>query len=100
MKIKFRRSGGHLPLELSASVATDQLPAADASELEWLVASAGLREMQTGAPGALPDAYMYRLSTTFDDGSQHEVELSEVTVPPRLRPLIRWLTSRATADAI
>jgi hypothetical protein len=98
MKIEFERSGGQLPVALAAHVNTDQLPANDADAVRKLMASARLNELIGSTPHPMADAHTYRLAVTTDEGERFDVELTEASVPSRLRPLLRWLADRATPE--
>jgi len=100
MQLEFERSGGHLPLVLQATVDSDQLSRDDAAELEKLLQQANLESVTDSNPRANPDGMTYRISVTTGAGSRHELNLSETQVPPSLRPLLKWLTKRATAQGI
>jgi hypothetical protein len=100
MKIDFERSGGQLPVVLSAHVNTDQLSPSDADAVRQLTASARMDELKDSSPNPMPDVYTYRLVLTTDKGERREVELTETSIPSRLRPLLRWLTEIATPEPL
>lgn len=100
MRIRFERAGGFAPsaMKLSYTLDSDELTDEEVSELQNLIRSADFANV-AGHPGGggrpRPDAFYYRLSINDADGD-HTVEASDTDMPGSLRPLITWLTKRAT----
>lgn len=96
MLIEFERSGGHLPVTFKARVNSDLLSAQEATELSKLVADADMPERELSKPRDAPDSFDYMISIIDGKGRRLEVRLAEAQVSPRMRPLIAWLSKRAT----
>jgi hypothetical protein len=84
----------------TATVQEDALSPDEARELAGLVAAAdlpaGASEQGERAMTASPDAFHYRLTVEVG-GRKYSLQLSDTDMPARLRPLINWLTKRASA---
>jgi hypothetical protein len=99
MQIHFERAGGFVPSAMKRSyvINSDNLSAEDADELQKLIAQADIASlagrMRASAPR--PDVLYYRLIIDDTDGSR-TVTASDADMPATLRPLIDWLTERAT----
>ena len=101
MRIHFERTGGFAgpAMKRAVTVDADQLPAEEAAELRTLLTAADLsalaRPAATAEQKARPDAFHYRLTIEVA-GKQHTLDVSDTTMPPVLRPLVKWLTARAS----
>ncbi len=101
MRIQFDRAGGLAApaMRQSYTVESANLPADEANELKALVESAGIAELAStkGAAGApdRPDMFRYRI-TVENDGKRHTAVFSDADMPAAIRPLISWLTRRAS----
>jgi hypothetical protein len=101
MRIHFERTGGLAgpAARRSCTVDADSLPEGEAKEFHDLVREANVPALAGHSPAegepARPDAFRYRL-TLEDGGRQHALEVGESAMPATLRPLIKWLTKRAT----
>jgi hypothetical protein len=88
------RSGGLAGLRVRAAVDTDQEP--DAGWYAEQLAALDLPALAAQGPGEPgPDRYHYALSVQADDGSSHQLEFGEATLPDALRPLVERLEQRA-----
>lgn len=93
MRIIFERSGGFAGRRVQTRIDTSNLTAAQASQLQRLVAESGF----FGLPGRLqsaepkPDRFQYSLTVETGEGS-HTVQASEEAVPQGMRPLLDWLS--------
>jgi hypothetical protein len=91
MRLILSRSGGvagmvRRPLEID----TSSLPAAEASRIRNLVASAGFFELPDDLDGGQgsPDAFGYELTVVDDDGTEHAVSFAMHGAPTALRDLV------------
>lgn len=102
MQIDFASSGGVTNQDLSYRADTNTLPEEQARELERLVESSGVFDLQQGEtnPGAdigRADMISYRL--TLSEGSrQATLWLNDVTTPTSLRPLLELLQRLALEE--
>jgi len=103
MRVIFETSGGvaYFPgLARPVVIEQDQLPEADARQLNDLVSAARFfdRPAQVGGQGA-PGAADYRQYTiTIDQGEQHHtLNITEPVEDPDLRQLVRFLEAQAKA---
>jgi hypothetical protein len=96
MRIQFERSGGLAGMRLAVTVDSAALPPDEARDLQQMVQAARLLELPPvlTAAKAGADQFCYRLAVE-DGGGQHAVEACEAAVPEGLRPLIRYLTTKA-----
>jgi hypothetical protein len=102
LRISFERTGGigGPAARRAYAVDADTLPADEAKELRDLVQAAdfsalGARPTGEGASPARPDAYHYRLAVE-GGGQRHTITVSDTDMPTALRPLVKWLTKRAS----
>ncbi len=101
MRIEFRRGGGFAApaMQLAVTLDTCSLPAEEAEELRSLLRSADLPSIAASRPAAgaqpRPDMFHYRVVLNPGEG-EHALELSDADMPPSVRPLIEWLSKRAT----
>jgi hypothetical protein len=103
LRIHFQRTGGFAgpATARSYTVDADDLPTAEAAELRDLlqgidVASPAAQTSGRAGP-AQPDEFRYRLVIDHGDRSQ-TIEASDTAMPAGLRPLVKWLTRRASAS--
>lgn len=96
MKIYFERSGGFAGLRMTASLDTGLMSDEDAQHIEELVASSDFFALPDvfSLPEKGADYFQYKL-TIESKGKKHTVEVSEISLPEGLRPLIKKLTEKA-----
>jgi hypothetical protein len=101
MRVDFQRTGGAFgpPQRRSYTVDTADLAPDEAQALTALVQASGILAAgeDAAAPRAVPGRYTYRI-TVEQDGQRHCVRVSEVDLTDTLRPLVDWLSQRATAS--
>jgi hypothetical protein len=98
MKIQFTRSGGYAApaMKQSVTVDTDDLPEAEANELESLVNQADLPALSgQPKPQPQPDEFHYKISVEAE-GQNQSVGVSDSNMPETLGPLVDWLSKKAT----
>jgi hypothetical protein len=91
MIIDFECSGGYANLRLRYRANVEELPPAVAAELSQLVEKTDIMNLKAAelapkSPGP-PDAMHYRV-TISQGGMVQSVEMSDITAPPALRPLL------------
>ncbi|HEY9526456.1 MAG TPA: protealysin inhibitor emfourin [Anaerolineales bacterium] len=99
MQIDFSSSGGFANQQLTYQADTNTLPEDQVRELERLVESSGVFDMQnddlnTGAAIGRADVISYRL-TISDGPRQATLWMNDMTVPATLRPLLAHLRTLA-----
>ena len=88
------RSGGLLPTgNLDITVSTS-----DAAELAGYVDRAGVEELAARSPMRSRGADMYSYELLVQRGEQHYRIEVDGALPEEMRPLVRWLEQRATAE--
>ena len=102
MQIDFASSGSPDNEELSYSVDTNNLPEAQAQELERLVETSGAFDLEQDqllheAAAGSGDVTAYRL-TLSDSTRQTTLWFNDVTAPTSLRPLLEELRRLAMSD--
>jgi hypothetical protein len=99
MRVQFKIDGGFVYLPARSepvTVDTDELPEAEAAELERLVDAAGFSELPETSPhtrGA-PDGFRYTISVTRR-GHTHTVQLTDPIEDPDLQALVKYLEAKA-----
>jgi len=93
MRIHFERSGGFMGMRIAGTVDTDSLPTEDALDLRQMVDAARFFDLPASFPASATgaDQFQYKL-VVEDEERQHTVEMTDVTSPDELRPLLRRLT--------
>ena len=95
MEIHIVRTGGFGGMRREARVETGALPRGEREPLEGLVKDAGFFALPGRFPKPARGADYFTYSITVDDGErQHTVEVSERSLPPALKPLVRELSKR------
>ena len=98
MIIDFECSGGYANLRLRYRMNTDELPPEVAADLRQLVERTGIMglkaaELAPKSPGP-PDVMQYRIIIS-QAGALQSLEMSDITAPPALRPLLARLQELA-----
>jgi hypothetical protein len=96
MRIDFERSGGLAGISLTLTLDTQQLPSAEAANLESMIQDSGFFGLpgQTHAGPAGADRFEYRLAVSAP-GHTHSIVMNEADVPGPLMPLLQHLTDLA-----
>lgn len=104
MQIDFASSGGFVNLELDYRADTDSLPEEQARDLERLVESSGVLDLEQDdlppipkAAAGPPDVISYRLAAS-DGTRQTTLWMNDVTAPASLRPLLAYLRKLAIEE--
>ncbi len=94
--MRFERSGGFANIRLTKTLDTASMTKEEAQELARLVEEADFFD-QSSAPGAVrgADRFQYAVTVESEDG-RHSVRIGEEAVPEKLRPLLDYLTDKAT----
>jgi hypothetical protein len=102
MKIYFEESGGLTGIDNSISINSDSLDPQEASELQRLVDNAkffGLpSEPATPLRGA--DYLEYKITIETNDNKEHSIRITDLTMPPNIGPLIRFLRRKAVKEGM
>jgi hypothetical protein len=97
VRVNLRRTGGFAGRELHSRLDTDELPPAEAAEVDALVASldaAALTDAAGATPARMPDAMRYELD--IEGTERHwRLVLVEPDIPPQARPLLNRLVAAA-----
>ncbi len=96
MRIEFERSGGVGGLMLQLKLDTANLPETEASELQQMVNQSGFFSFPergfASTTGA--DQFNYRLTVEMDE-RRHTVEVTDISAPATLQPLLQRLARMA-----
>ncbi|TSA05263.1 MAG: hypothetical protein D4R81_00490 [Nitrospiraceae bacterium] len=96
MKIQFERTGGVAGLRLIATVHSDALAPEEARKVQAMVQEARFFDLPSTLSHAQPGADRFQYTVTVEiKGRRHTVEIADGAAPPRLRPLLDWLTAKA-----
>lgn len=101
MFIEFECSGGYANLRLRYRANMEELPPEVAADLRQLVERTGIMglnaaEFAPKSPGP-PDVLRYRI-TISQAGTVQSLDMSDITAPPALRPLLARLQELAVAQ--
>ena len=98
MRIDFERTGGFAGIRVAITVDVDALPNPDAAALRKLVTDADFFNLtETRAGKAIPDGFQYSI-TIERDGQQRTVQVTDASIPDKLRPLVDDLSLRARSQ--
>jgi hypothetical protein len=96
MTIQFERTGGFAGLRLTATVHSDALAPEEARKVQAMVQEARFFELPPTLSQAQPGADRFQYAVTVDTKERrHAVKIADGAAPPRLRPLLDWLTAKA-----
>jgi hypothetical protein len=100
MKIYFEQSGGLAGIDNSVSINSDSLDAQEASELQRLVDNAKFFDLpsEPAAPLRGADYLEYKITIETNDNKKHSIKTTDLTVPPNVAPLIRYLRRKAVRE--
>ena len=94
MKVSYEESGGFANLTRGCVLDTDQLPPAEAAQLESLVETGQVPQSLAARSPRARDAMQYDL-TIERAGKSHTISVDDLTLPPKLRPLVQFLQKHA-----
>lgn len=98
MKISFERTGGFAGMSVAITVEVDSLPEPDAAALRKLVKDADFFNLVETRPGrAISDGFQYTITVEGDD-QQRSLQVTDTSVPDKLRPLLDYLSLRARSQ--
>jgi Emfourin len=100
LHIQFERSGGFGGSAARRTCTFDaaDLPAAEAEEIRVLLQTADLDQLAVPASSSQsprPDEFHYRI-VVEREGRRYQFDVSDGKMPASLRPLVKWLTRRAS----
>ena len=96
MKIYFERSGGFAGMRMTASLDTASLDLDKANKLEDIVRNSSFFTLapKTVRPQMGADYFRYKITIETQD-KKHTVEVTDMMIPPSLKPLIDILVDSA-----
>lgn len=99
MHIEFVRSGGFAGIRLAGSFDTQQLLPEQAATLDKLIEDSGFFSLpaQIRQSSPTPDRFQYQVVLSSAEKT-HSIMVDESVIPDRLRPLLDYLTTLATAS--
>jgi hypothetical protein len=98
MKISFQRTGGFVGIPINLNLDLDSLPESDAAVLQKMIADADFFELTEAHLGKqAPDGFQYVI-TVEGDGQQRTIQVTDINMPNKLRPLINDLSLRARSQ--
>jgi hypothetical protein len=102
MKVYFEQSGGLVGMGAHASVDSDSLQAEEASKLQGLINDANFFDLPTQlpAPSHGADYLEYKITIEANNDKKHSIKTTELTMPPNVGPLIRYLKQKAVKDTL
>jgi hypothetical protein len=103
MRIYYEQSGGFAGIDISTTVNTDSLPAEEVNKIQDLVNKSNFFSLNSvsSRPETGADYFHYRITVETDDDNnkngrekRHTLEIYD-PVPAQLKPLIKYLRSKA-----
>ena len=100
MKVHFEETGGLAGIGSYASVDSDLLLPKEVSELEQLIKDADFLQLapQSSITSRGADYLKYKI-TLETDNIKHSISTTDLTMPPNVRPLVRYLRQKVTKKA-
>ena len=100
MKIYFEQGGGLTGIDNNISVNSDSLHPAEASELQRLVENANFFDLpsEPATPLRGADYLEYKITIETNDNKKHSIKTTDLTMPPNVAPLIRYLRRKAVKE--
>jgi hypothetical protein len=100
MKIYFEQSGGLAGIANSISIDSNSLDPQEASELQRLVDNANFFDLHSepAAPLRGADYLEYKITIETNDNKKHSIKTTDLTMPPYVAPLIRYLRRKAVKE--
>lgn len=100
MKIFFEQSGGVAGIDNSISIDSNSLDPQEASELQRLVENANFLDLppESSAPLRGADYLEYKITIETNDNKKHSIKTTDLTIPPNVAPLIRYLRRKAVKE--
>jgi hypothetical protein len=96
MKIYFEQSGGIVGVNDNISIDTDYLNPDEAFKLQQLIDNAKFFELHaesSESPQHGADYFEYKITIEAKD-RKHDIKTTDITMPPNLGPLIRYLRQK------
>jgi hypothetical protein len=98
MKIYFEQSGGLAGIDNNILINSNSLNPEEAVELQRLVDNANFFDLPS-EPSSVPlrgaDYLEYKITIETSDNKKHSIEVTDLTMPPNIGPLIRYLRQKA-----
>jgi len=100
MKIFFEQSGGVAGIANNISIDSSSLDPYEASELQHLVNNANFFDLPSGTTAQLrgADYLEYKITIETNDNKKHSIKTTDLTIPPNVAPLIRYLRRKAVRE--
>jgi hypothetical protein len=100
MKIYFKQSGGLTGIDNDISINSDSLDPQEASELQRLVDNSHFFDLHLNpiAPSRGADYLEYKITIETNDNKKHSIKTTDLTMPPNIAPLIRYLRRKAIKE--
>ena len=93
--IHFERSGGFAGMSRPVTIDSQELPQAEADELQGILEKTDFAEAEkkSASPPAAPDRFVYHLS--IEQGSEkHDLTFGDGNIPTEIRPLFQYLNGK------
>jgi hypothetical protein len=100
MKIYFEQCGGILGIDKKILIDTDYLNANEAFKLQQLIDNAKFFELITDSseqPQRGADYFEYKITIKTRE-IEHHIKTTDITMPPNIGPLIRYLRQKALSQ--
>jgi hypothetical protein len=101
MEIYFEESGGLTGISKKISINSDSLCHEEASELQRLIDNANFFDLpsELASPLQGADYLEYKITIENNDNKKHSITTTDLTMPSKVSPLIRYLRLKATKIA-
>jgi len=100
MKIYFEESGGLAGIAYDISIDSNLLDPQEASRLQRLVDNSNFFNLpsEPAAPLRGADYLEYKITIETSDNKKHSIKTTDLTLPPNVGPLIRYLRRKAVGE--
>jgi len=100
MKIFFEQSGGVAGIANNISIDSNSLDHQEASELQHLVDNSNFFDLPSESTAQLrgADYLEYKITIETNDNKKHSIKTTDLTIPPNVAPLIRYLRRKAVRE--
>jgi len=97
MKIKFERSGGITGITTNFSADTSLFSPTESDQIHQLINEAGFFDLPAQSappPKGAADYFEYVITVEKEGRQAYTIKTTDITMPPTLKPLINFLTTK------
>ena len=96
MKIKYEQTGAYVGIVINTIIDTDNLSEEDKKSVHYLINESNFFKLNSVLLNENVDVdYVKYKISVIDDNKSHIIETTDITMDPRLKPLVRYLQKKA-----